>query len=218
MTTTTQHPTTVDRRRRRIGWAGPAAGVVGALATMMSSTAVARGDRRSDPAAAVGEAFDGLAPVLKASSALGLVGVALVVVFVAELRARLDAAEPEGSTVPGLAWAGGVMAGAALSVAFIVTAVAGTLVDEGYRDTTLEVFGALADNLAFAAWAPLGLTMAAVAVGGLRRNAVPRWLGIVSAGTTAVLVAALLSGLPFAAWVLACAWLVAAGVDTARHG
>src|SRR5690606_11301706 len=143
---------------------------------------------REDPAAAITDAFDGLATTLKAASALGLISVALLVVFMAVLRRRLEAQHPEGSVVPGLAWAGGVMAGAALSVAFIVSAVAGTLLDEGYRDTTLETFGALADNLAFAAWAPIGLTMAAVAVSGLKHSAVPRWLGLLSAGTTILLV------------------------------
>ena len=108
------------------------------------------------------------------------------------------------------------MTGAALSVSFIVSAIAGTLVDEGYRDTTLETFGAFADNLAFAAWAPLGLTMASVAVSGLRQDTVPRWLGVISAGTTLLLLLALALGLPFASWILACGWLLAAGVACAR--
>lgn len=213
--TATQHPP-INTVRRWTAWAGPAAGLTGALATMMSSTPVAVSDRRTDPASAITDAFDGLTTTLKASSAIGLISAALLIVFMAELRRRLDAQEPDGSTLPAITWAGGIMAAANLSVAFIITAIAGTLTDEGYRDTTLEVFGAIADNLAFAAWCPLGLSMAAVAIGGLRRNAVPRWLGIVSASTTIALLVALLLGLPFASWVLACAWLIAAGVATAR--
>ena len=169
-----------------------------------------------DPAAAITEAFDGLSTSLKAASALGFVSVALLVVFAVELRRRLEIETPASSAAPTLAGAGGLLAGAALSVAFIVSAIAGTLVDEGYRDTTLEAFGAFADNLAFAAWTPLGLTMAAVAVSSLRHQAVPRWLGVLSAVTTAMLVVALALGLPFASWILACGWLLAASVVLAR--
>lgn len=214
MTPTVNPPT--ETLRRSMAWSGLAAAITGAVSTMMSSTPVALGDRRADPASAITDAFEGLATTLKAASALGLISVALLIVFVTVLRQRLEAEHPAGSVVPGLAWAGGIMAGAALSVAFIVSAIAGTLLDEGYRDTTLETFGAFADNLAFAAWVPLGLTMAAVATSGLRHNAVPRWLGVLSTATTVVLLIALGLGLPFASWILACGWLLAASVATAR--
>lgn len=220
MTTTagpsTQTPTPTPTQRRPLAWSGLAAAVTGAVATMMSSTPVALDDRQTDPATAITGAFDGLATTLKAASAVGLLSVALLVVFISVLRQRLEARHHAGSILPGLAWAGGVMAGAALSIAFVVAAIAGTLVDEGYRDTTLETFGAFADNLAFAAWVPLGLTMAAVAASGLRHDAVPRWLGVLSTATTVVLLAAVGLGLPFASWILVCGWLLAASVATAR--
>ena len=202
--------------RRWAPWTGATAAIIGAAATMLSSTPVAVDDRRADPASAVVQAYDGLTITLKAASGLGLLGAGLLVVFMAVLREWLEAHHPPGSAIPAIAWAGGLVAGAALTVAFIVSAIAATLIDEGYRDTTLEAFGALADNLAFAAWTPLGLSMAALAASGLRLGGTPRWIGAVSTATTVVLVLALAVGLPFAAWVIAFAWLLVTSAAVAR--
>ena len=221
MSRTTHTTRTADGRvrsvRRAIPWTGVAAGVLGAIATMMSSTPADPSSRASDPAGTVTAAFDGLALTLKASSALGFVAVALLLVFAADLRRRLAAQDPAGGLGPGLAWAGALLAGAALAVAFMFAAMNGLLIAEGYRDTTLEAFSVIADNLAFAAWTPLGLTMAVVAVGAVRHASSPRWVGVLSAATLCVLIGALAVGLPFASWAIVCFWLVVAGVAGIRE-
>lgn len=214
---TTSDTRTVTRHQSRLlPWSGVAAGITGAVATMMSSAAVDTSAREDDPAGAVIDAFEGLATTLKASAALGFLAIALLVVFVADLRRRLAAQERAGSIAPAVAWAGGLLTGGALAVSFAFAAMSSLLVDEGYRDTTLEVFSVITDNLAFAAWTPLGLTMAAIAVGALRNGSAPRWLGLVSALIVVVFVAALAVGLPFASWALGCVWLIVTGFACTR--
>lgn len=221
MSTTDRIQPTHDRpsesaRQRPLWWTGCAAGVLGAVATMASSPSVPVASRQSDASAALVRGFDGLDAKMRLSSAVGLTAVALLLVFVSELRRRLSSQEPTWSAVPLVAWAGGIAASAGLAVAFVVAAITGTLAQDGYRDTTLEVFSALGDNLAFGAWVPLGVTTGAIAVGSLRHGSLARWIGAVSAGATVLLLAAVLVGLPFASWLIACVWLVAAGIAVAQ--
>lgn len=196
-----------------LAWTGVGAGIAGAVACMLSALNIAPDDRRSDPVAAVIDAFDGAEVTLKTAAALGLIAAALVVLFATHLRHRLQ----QNAVLADLAWAGGVITAGSVAIASLFTATAGTLTSDSYRDTTLEVYAATVSNLPFAAWMPLGLTMAASAAAFVRGRYVPAWLSAVSAIGLVALLAALALGLPFASWVIATIWLVAAGVATSRN-
>jgi hypothetical protein len=203
----------VLKSRAWLAWTGVGAGIAGALACMLSAPNITAEDRRSDPVAAVVDAFDGAEVTLKIAAALGLVAAALVVLFATHLRRRLE----QNAVLADVAWAGGLITAGSVAIASLFTATAGTLTSDSYRDTTLEMYAATVSNLPFAAWMPLGLTMAALAVAFVRGSHVPAWLSAVSAIGLAALVAVLALGLPFASWVIAAIWLVVAGVGTSRN-
>lgn len=208
-------PAQTRNPQRWVALTGVGAGLLGAAATLLSGLDISAADRRADPIAATVEGFDGASIQLRAAAALGLLAAALLVVFAAHLRRSLDGPATSTSILPRIAWAGGLITAASLATAFLFTAAAGTLVADAYRDSTLEVFAAITSKLTYAAWVPLGLTMAVLSLQSAPGRPVARWLGVSSAIAVLALFTAVLIGLPFASWVIAALWLVVAGTGMA---
>ncbi len=137
-------------------------------------------------------------------------GTACLVVFVAGLHRRLRSVEPTGSLMPTVALMGGTATAAGLFLGYGFLALMAGVAGEGRAATTVAAIYSIGDSLAYMAWTWIGVTTAAVAVAGIRRGSVPRWLGYVSAVFTAIFGAT--AFFPFIGWLPALVWLLVASI------
>jgi hypothetical protein len=137
-------------------------------------------------------------------------GVACLVVFLAGLYRRLKASEPADGLVPTVVLGGGLMTAAGLFVGYGFPALAGGNAYEQRAATTVAALYAIMDSFAYLMWTGLGLVTAGVAVAGIRRGSLPRWLGWMSVIFTLIFVG--LAFLPFLSWFPALVWLLAASI------
>ena len=153
---------------------------------------------------------------LRLCAAIGLAGVAGLLMFVAGLRSYLDAQTPSGSLTSRVAQ-GGVL----VTAVTLFTAYLAKLVTAGYThgitgQADVVVRNGL-DELTSGAWAALAVTMLAVAVAAVRYAALPRWLGWVSAVAGTAIGAATLAGAPQAGFLPGVAWLLVTSILLARR-
>jgi hypothetical protein len=152
---------------------------------------------------------------LRLCAALGLAGVAGLLMFVAGLRSYLDAQTPPGSLTSRIAQSGVLVTAVALFIAYLAKLVTAGYTQAITGQADVVVRNGL-DELTTGAWSALAVTMAAVAVAAVRHAALPRWLGWVSAVLGTVIGAAALAGAPQAGFLPGIAWLLITSVLLAR--
>lgn len=211
---------TAPATSRRWGWAGILAGLGGIALFVLAG---AMGDM---PDSALADNERVLRQVADADVAVWLIGVistfsaAALVVFGAGLRRLLAGQEPGTSLVPSVASSGVLLTAATLLVGGgISTELFWHLLQEVGRSDADTVAANLAIiNTIPWVWAGLGLSAGAVAVAGIRRGSVPRWLAWTSAVLTALVVLTQLVPLQYLALVPGALWLIATGVAVLRRG
>ncbi len=128
-----------------------------------------------------------------------------VVVFGAYVRRALRSREPQGSLTPTIAIGGSLLAGSLLTVAAATTQLSGAFEAAVDPAILLTIF-TFSENLFAGGWCALALTAGSVAVAGLARGSVPRWLAGVSAFIAVLLLVAQLA-VPWAGWFPALLWI-----------
>jgi hypothetical protein len=212
----TATPVPAVRPRRAWAVAGALAGLAG-IALFQLNPELTNVDRSliADNARFVA-AMDGREAYVWAFQVLSTVAAGCLAVFAAGLRRRLAAREPAGGLLPEVA-AGGLLLTAALLL------VGGGVSTELYWDL-LHLSETDADTVAALAtgygtfpwvWAGAGLSAGAVAVAGLRRRSVSRWLAVFSLVMTLLVGATQAVPLQYLALAPAALWATVAGLTFA---
>ncbi len=218
-------PTTATPSRRLWAWAGVGAGLAGlvSIGASMQIDAVYAPDVAGDPAAIVGRLAEQTGAILTFHTAT-MLGLALLVVFVAGLRRRLAGQLPSRSLLPDVAAAGlGLVAVAQLMGSGLTTEfVFGVSQPEDQLVPEAAVFfGHWVGTIPWL-WVGAGIAGVAVAVAALRHGATARWVGWVGAVLGGVTLLLGLSPLQYMAgmtgplWLLVTAFGLALG-DRARR-
>lgn len=182
---------------------GVAAALVGLAATMVPAAGFSVAD--DIPVETMVEKLGEASASLMIGGGLQAITAMALVVYGAFLRQSLQAREAPGALTPTVAW-GGVLLTAALSaMAAAHTQLAGAM-ETTIDPAILLTLHTLEENLFAGAWCSLALAAGAVAVAGLARGAVQRWLGGVSAFIAVLLLIAQLV-VPWAAWFPALVWV-----------
>ena len=137
---------------------------------------------------------------LQALVAMGLV------IYGALIRRALTSREGPGPLTPTIAWGGALLAAATAAAAAAHTQLMGGMEEQVADPAVLLTLHTLEENLFAGAWCAIALVSGSVAVAGLRRGSVPRWLGGVSAFVTVLLLVAQVV-VPWAAWFPALVWV-----------
>jgi hypothetical protein len=207
-------------RVRRL-WAWPLLGIAVAVLGVVTSAGVMievpKSERIANPALVLELAQANRLRVMAFTGA-GLLVWPLLIVYAARLRQYLAARQPEHSILPTLAWAGGLLTAAVQFIALFFSSLLVHRAAEGYRASALEPIQAVSEGLPFGAWSPMGLAVFAVAVAGLRDHAVPRWLGIFSAGIAALMVVVTATNLVSPNWFLVAVWLLVTSITLLVRG
>ncbi len=209
-------PNVTDRYRRGWAVAGVLAGLTG-IALFLFSPGLADVDRSllADNARYVA-AMDGREAYVWVFQVLCSLGAGCLAVFAAGLRRRLAAREPAGGLLPDVAAAGLLLTAALLLVG-------GGVSTELYWDL-LHLSETDADTIAALAagyntfpwvWAGAGLSAGAVAVAGLRRRSVSRWLAAFSLLMALLVVVTQAVPLQYLALAPAALWATVAGLTFA---
>ncbi|WP_289008542.1 hypothetical protein [uncultured Thermomonospora sp.] len=197
------------------GWA--VAGIVGALVALVvvfglsvqltnDHSELWKDNHQLIPAIADNKHFVWLFQASTSLSAL------LVMLFGAGLRRRLERAEPAGSLIPGLAFAGILLVAALLLVGGgMSTELYWGLAkhDEADPDTVAASLG-IYNTMAWV-WAGAGLSAGAVAVAGFRRRTVGRGLAAFSALMAALLALVQLTPVQYMALLPGALWVLGTG-------
>ncbi|MBO0743490.1 MAG: hypothetical protein J2P43_00615 [Candidatus Dormibacteraeota bacterium] len=152
---------------------------------------------------------------LRVCAALGMIGVAGLVVFVSGLRAYMDEQTPVGSMTGRIAQCGGLIAATTLFVGYLLKLIVAGYTDKITGAADLVVRNGL-DNLSTGAWAALALMMLAVSVAAIRHAALPRWLGWLSGVLGSLIAVATVAGAPQAGFLAGAAWLLVASASMLR--
>jgi hypothetical protein len=207
----TMQPTTSTRR----GWAvaGALGGAVGIAGLLFTSGVTLPGqDHIGDNAAFAAAVADRSWYVWAAQVVCGLTAVCLAV-FAAGLRRHLSTQEPAHSLVPALAVAG-------LGLTVVMLTVGGGISTELYwalQDVpkwdpdTIAAQMPIYNTMAWV-WAGVGLTAAAVAVGGFRHGSVGKPFAVFSAVVAVLVAATQLFPVQYMALLPGALWVVVAGV------
>jgi hypothetical protein len=191
---------------------GAAAGLLGYVATLALDGRTTSDARLSD------SLFDDLSPmVYRASMVVGYVVVALLLVFAANWRRRIEPRVP-GSTAAHLVPLGLVASAAGLTYGYgwkgaLGNYMPGGMEEKMFDSNGLYVYYVLSDFGTFIGW--LGVIVAAGAViwMSLRERTVARWIGIFSIlpvlGATAGVVAGGVAGIP---GMFGPLWLIVTGL------
>lgn len=209
-------PTTTAPPRRGWAVAGALAGLAG-IALFVVSPELANGDTAllADNGRFVAQ-MDGREAYVWVFQVLTGLAAGCLAVFAAGLRRRLAAREPAGGLLPDVAAAGLLLTSALLLVG-------GAVSTELYWDllhlseTDADTVAALATgyNTLPWVWAGAGLSTGAVAVAGLRRRTVSRWLAVFSLLMTLLVVATQAVPLQYLALAPAALWATVAGLTFA---
>lgn len=133
-----------------------------------------------------------------------------LVIYGAFLRRALTDREAPGALTPSIAWGGALLTAGMAAMAGAHTQLAGAM-EEVIDPAILLTLHTLEENLFAGAWCSIALASGAVAIAGLRRGSVPRWLGGVSAFVTVLLLIAQVV-VPWAAWFPAVVWIAVSAV------
>ncbi|MFE9205193.1 hypothetical protein [Micromonospora sp. NPDC007230] len=212
----TAAPTVTDRPRRGWAVAGVVAGLTG-IAIFQFGPQFANADMSlfADNARFVAS-MDGKEAYVWVFQVLSVLAAGCLAVFAAGLRRRLAAREPAGSLLPDVAAAGLLLTAALLLVG-------GGVSTELYWDlrhlseTDVDTVAALAVgyNTFPWVWAGVGLSTGAVAVAGLRRRSVSRWLAVFSLLMALLVVLTQAVPLQYLALAPAALWATVAGLTFA---
>ncbi|MCW3817696.1 hypothetical protein ONA91_24895 [Micromonospora sp. DR5-3] len=212
----TATPTATGRPRRGWAVAGAVAGLTG-IAIFQFGPQLANVDTSllADNAR-LAAAMDGKEAYVWVFQVLTGLAAGCLAVFAAGLRRRLAAREPAGGLLPDVAAAGLLLTAALLLVG-------GGVSTELYWDL-LHLAETDADTVATLAtgyntfpwvWAGAGLSAGAVAVAGLRRRSVSRWLAVFSLLMTLLVVVTQAVPLQYLALAPAALWATVAGLTFA---
>lgn len=206
-TTQTERTGTISRA----GGAAPVAivtALVGAAGVLLPSAGFSAADDL--PIEAMVAKLDAAGSALMLGGGLQGIAAMALVVYGAFMRRALDRREEPGALTPTIAWGGALLTAAMAAIASAHTQLSGAM--EKTVDPTIRVaLHTLEENLFAGAWCAVALVSGAVAVAGLRRGAVPRWLGGISAFVTVLLLLAQLV-VPWAAWFPAVVWIAVSAV------
>jgi len=211
-TTATRGTDQASERRSRWPLYGAAAGLLGYVATLVLDGRTVG----ADDVALTHQLFTELNPmVYRASMITGYVVVALLLVFAANWRRRVEPRVP-GSTAAHLVPLGLVASAAGLAYGYGWKGSLGNYLPGGaeeglYDDQGLYVLYLLNDFGSFIGWLGVIVAAGAVAWMGLRERTVSRWIGVISV-LPVVAVVAMGSGLGVAGvpGLFAPVWLVVA--------
>lgn len=204
-------------------WAGLAGAVVGVPGLMVTGSTYDASAGVVQDNDALLAAVTGSAGLVWAQQVVCAVVAACFLVFAAGLRRSLARQEPAGSLVPGLAAAGIVVTAAAVLVGGgicteLYWALAG---DQPFDPDTVGAHLALYNTVPWL-WGALGVSAAAVAVGGLRNGSVGRPTAVLSLVLAVVLAASqalpvqYVAVLPGGLWVAVTALASALGARRSR--
>jgi hypothetical protein len=152
---------------------------------------------------------------LRLCAALGMIGVAGLVVFAAGLRGYLEEQLPVGSSLGRVAQMGCLLAAGTSFLGYLLKLVASEYTHRIVGNADVVVRNGL-DELSTGAWAALALAMAAIAVAAVRHAALPRWLGWASAVAGVFVAAVSVGGMTAGAYLPSTAWLLLTSVVLAR--
>ncbi|MFG2167762.1 hypothetical protein [Micromonospora chersina] len=213
---TTGAPAATDRPRRGWAVAGAVAGLTG-IALFQFSPALTDVDRSllADNARYVA-AMDGREAYLWVFQVLAVLAAGCLAVFAAGLRRRLAAREPAGGLLPDVAAAGLLLTAALLLVGGgVSTELYWDLLHLSETDPdTVASLAALYSTFPWV-WAGAGLSAGAVAVAGLRRRSVSRWLAVFSLVMVLLVVVTQAVPLQYLALGPAALWATVAGLTFA---
>jgi hypothetical protein len=213
----TARPATAAPVRR--GWAvaglvGAAVGVVGLFFT--SGLTIPGYDHQGDNEAFAAAIAD-RAWYAWAAQVVTVLTAACLAVFAAGLRRSLAAQEPAGSLVPQLAAAGVWLTVGMLIVGGGISTEIYWALDkvENWDGDTIAAHTAIYNTMAWL-WTGIGLTAAAVAVGGFRNGSVGRPFAVFSAAAAVLMAVTQAAPIQYMSLLVGALWLVVAGVRFAR--
>ena len=186
---------------------GVAVAVVGVVAVMVPAAGFSVGDDL--PVDTMLSKLSDARPFLLFGGGLQALVAMGLVVYGALVRRALQAREAPGALTPTVAWGGALLTAAMTAMAAAHTQLAGGI-DVAPDPAVLLTLHTLEENLFAGAWCSLALVAGAVAVAGLRRGAVPRWLAGVSAFVAVLLLVAQVV-VPWVAWFPALVWVAVSG-------
>ncbi|MFF0722414.1 hypothetical protein [Micromonospora sp. NPDC003816] len=201
-------------------WAlsGALGGLVGLVGIFTTASLTAPAEQyRADNAGYVAALAD-RAGYVWAHQVVTVVAIVCLAVFAAGLRRYLGAQEPAGSLVPTLAAGGvslvlvGLLIGGGISTELFFSLNAAAEYDPDVIAPQLTIYATMAWL-----WGGIGLTAAAVAVGGFRHGSVSRWFAVFSAVIAVLVAATQLAPVQYISLVPGGIWLVVAGVALAMR-
>ncbi|RIV41181.1 hypothetical protein [Micromonospora radicis] len=204
--------------RPRRAWAltGALGGLVGLVGIFATATLTAPAEQfRADNADYVAAVADRTGYVW-AHQVVTVVAIVCLAVFAAGLRRYLAAQEPADSLVPAVATTGiglvlvGLLVGGGISTELFFALGAADQYDPDVIAPQLTIVATMAWL-----WGGIGLTAAAVAVGGFRHGSVSRWFAVFSAVVAGLVAATQLTPVQYIALVPAGIWTVVAGLALA---
>jgi hypothetical protein len=204
---------------RAWAWTGAAGALVGAAGLLVTGNTYDVDTGVVADNAALARAVAENAGLVWAQQVLCAVVAGCFLVFAAGLHRYLGRQEPQGSLVPGVVAAGVVVTAAAVLVGGgISTELYWALTgDQPFDPDTVGAHLALYNTLPWL-WAALGLSAAAVAVGGLRNGSVGRGTAWFSAGCALLLAATQAFPVQYAAVVPGALWVLGTGAALALGG
>ncbi|WP_431729303.1 hypothetical protein [Verrucosispora sp. TAA-831] len=199
-------------------WAltGALGGLVGLVGIFTTAGLTAPAEPYSADNAGYVAALTDRAGYVWAHQVVTVVAIVCLAVFAAGLRRYLGAQEPAGSLLPTLAASGvglvlvGLLIGGGISTELFFSLNAADEWDPDVIAPMLTIYSTMAWL-----WGGIGLTAAAVAVGGLRHGSVSRWFAVFSAVIAVLIAATQLAPVQYIALVPGGIWLVVAGVTLA---
>lgn len=202
-----------------------ASGLLYVLLLNVGDDVIAKGEgpeltaSRSEIVEHVGDHFDRSQFLL--GRGVGLVGVALLVLFFVALRSVLRQGDPRPGWLPTVVLAGGLLAVAAQLMAYAPHLVAHQMLGHGGLSPESAQLLYLASNGFFLmSWLGYALAFSATAAAAIGGRALPRWLGWSAAALAGGFVAGVLTlpgVLGFFAFFLSLIWFVAASVVLLRR-
>lgn len=209
-------PAAQEHAPRRFGLVAALAGTLGVAGPLLGVSPVSEAAANSGGAAILAEIQAQRLPI--ALGAVATLGAAMcVVALAAGLKLRFAAREPMGGALAATASGGLALSAGALLVGAAATYQLWWQAGGAYDAPDLVAAAFLvADTVPFAAWAGVGLSAAATAIGALRRAFFPRWYGWFSAAVAIVIAAMSVAMVPFMAFMPAGLWLVISGFGLGR--
>jgi hypothetical protein len=190
-------------------WFGPAAMILGYVATWFVIFLVSESDAKAGGATLIEALDDGNNPLLfRITTGLGLIAASMLAVYGAGVRRALQRVTPQGSIVPNVAFTGFAAAAIVLAAGFIFR---GMIFDSSgyYGDDPRIAFYVLGVDVPLGAWGMLAIASGASAYAAFALKVLPKWFGIFSAIVTVLIGLIWLTGTPPPGNIAAGPWLIA---------